>query len=918
MTNQDAEASAARDALTSGEDRDGDRTAGRLATAAALAVIAAFVAGKAARDAILLSTFPVTSLPMFIGGTALLSLPLVVLAGRWMARLGPARLMPRLYALSAVLLGAEYLALARWPRLAAIACFFHLGSLGAVLVSGFWSVVNERFDARSAKRLIGRIGLGATIGGILGGVVAERAAVYLQRDAILLLLAGLQLLSGLALRGLAGPPHAEHDVDTLAAGETAASVKATLRSPLLRNLSLLVLLGAVAATSLDYVFKAEVTEAARGNGGTLRLFGIYHTVTNILTAVAQVALSRAAVSRLGVARAIGVLPTVVTVSAGSALLVPGLWAAVLARGAEMITRSSIYRAAYELVFAPLPERDKRSTKVVLDVGAERVGDLLGSQLVAALLLLTAPRWSMLALALAAGLVGLAIAAMLPRSYTSALEDSLRRRAAAGELEPEPLANAPSSRRPSLAPGAAGSGPRAAHRSRAATGAPGGGAAKAAPPPAEGDAALDRNAPWVGRSTLAETGDLTGLSLLNLQLLSRSQTHPGLPSRKKKPSASGTRADTASGDVATADTRPARPALTGAPGTGRPAAGIVPDILGNAGALMRPRDPLAVAALELRSGDADRVHAALAHLEPELVPLAIPLLAWHSVSAAAADALRAIAPRATGALADALLDGDREFAIRRRLPTIVAAGHRELAHWALWRALSDSRFEVRYRSARALAELREEGDAPEDFAAVMALVRRELSVSKDVWRSYQLLDNDLDASAASATARAAPGAPTGAASAAPAASAAARASTGGAASATSAATTATSAAAPASAVWPKRPTGEAAKALLEILRRRSATGLYHVFTLLGLTFPAEPMQLAFQGVCTDDRAVRATALEYLESTLPPDIRALLWPFIAADELAPPSGRGRQELAESLRLSYPTILANLQRLAEHVEP
>ena len=48
MTNQDAEAGAARDALTSGEDRDGDRTAGRLATAAALAVIAAFVAGAMA------------------------------------------------------------------------------------------------------------------------------------------------------------------------------------------------------------------------------------------------------------------------------------------------------------------------------------------------------------------------------------------------------------------------------------------------------------------------------------------------------------------------------------------------------------------------------------------------------------------------------------------------------------------------------------------------------------------------------------------------------------------------------------------------------------------------------------------------------------------------------------------------------
>jgi hypothetical protein len=832
---------------------DNVQAAARLAIAAALAVIAAFVAGKAARDSILLSTFPITSLPMFIGGTALLSLPLVVVAGRMMARLGPARLMPRLYLLSALLLGAEYLALARWPRLAAVACFFHLGSLGAVLVSGFWSVVNERFDARSARRMIGRIGLGATIGGVLGGVIAERSAVYLPPGAILLVLAGLQLASGAALRGLAGPVHAVHAIDTLAAGETTATVKATARSPLLRNLGLIVLLGAVAATTLDYVFKAEITAAARASGsGPLRLFGLYHTAANLLTAIAQVLLSRVVLSRLGVARAVGVLPAVVTVAAGGALFVPGVWSAVLARGAEMITRSSVYRAAYELVFAPLPEQDKRSTKVVLDVGAERVGDLLGSQLVALVLFtMAAPRLPLMALALLAGIAGLIVAAMLPRSYTAALEDSLRRRAAAGELDPQPMP-APPSRRPSTTSGPTG--PRAALSPRAA---------RPAGAPAPIGETFDPNAPWLGRSTLAETGDLTGLSLLNLELLARSTTLPDLVARRRGKGAEHPPGSApADGADRGPDRGPDRGAL-GDRGAGR-------DVLGNTGALMRPRDPLAVRAGELRSGDPARVQAALTHLEPELVSLAIPLLAWQAVSTAAAEALRALAPRVTGALADALLDPDRDFAIRRRLPALVAAGAPELACWALWRALSDSRFEVRYRAARALAQLRAADGIVEDQAAVLALVRRELSVSKEVWRSYQLLDGDLDAPIGTSRAGQHLG------------------------------------------------SDDAAHALLEILRRRSATGLYHVFTLLGLTLPAEPMRLAFQGVYTDDRAVRATALEYLESTLPPDVRALLWPFIAADELAPPSGRGRQELAESLRLSYPTILANLQRLADHADP
>ena len=52
-----------------------------------------------------------------------------------------------------------------------------LGTLfGAVLVSGFWSIINERFDARTARKYIGRIGVGATVGGIVGGLIVERAS----------------------------------------------------------------------------------------------------------------------------------------------------------------------------------------------------------------------------------------------------------------------------------------------------------------------------------------------------------------------------------------------------------------------------------------------------------------------------------------------------------------------------------------------------------------------------------------------------------------------------------------------------------------------------------------------------------------------------------------------------------------------
>src|SRR6185503_12104043 len=187
----DARASAAR-----------DRRVAWVAAVAAWIVVAAFVAGKAARDAILLASFDVAHLPVFVGIASALSLPIVIGAGRVMARIGPGRLMAICHVGSAALLVVEWLALARWPAPAAVAVFFQLSALGALLVSGFWSIVNERFDARAAKHHIARIGMAATLGGIAGGVIAERTAVLLSTDKLLLVLAGLHLAAALALRVL--------------------------------------------------------------------------------------------------------------------------------------------------------------------------------------------------------------------------------------------------------------------------------------------------------------------------------------------------------------------------------------------------------------------------------------------------------------------------------------------------------------------------------------------------------------------------------------------------------------------------------------------------------------------------------------------------------------------------------------------
>ena len=77
--------------------------------------------------------------------------------------------------------------------------YLHLVGFGAILLSGFWSITNEYFDPREAKLYFGRIAGAGTIGGVVGGLLAERGAALFGVDALLLLLAALYLAAGVTL-----------------------------------------------------------------------------------------------------------------------------------------------------------------------------------------------------------------------------------------------------------------------------------------------------------------------------------------------------------------------------------------------------------------------------------------------------------------------------------------------------------------------------------------------------------------------------------------------------------------------------------------------------------------------------------------------------------------------------------------------
>lgn len=401
----------------------------------AMVIIGHQVAAKATRNALYLSNFPVTSLPVMTMGAALSSLVLVLLASRAMAALGPARLVPGAFLASAVLHAAEWTLISRYPRPVAVIFYIHFSALGGLLISGFWSVVNERFDPHTTKKHMGQLTGGGTLGALLGGLMAERMGAMLPISFMLPVLGVMHVCCAGITTRLSFPSRSA-GAPTGGVGNLDASAAVLSKLPYLRNLAALILLGAAGATMMDYVFMARASSAFN-SGALLRVLAAFYTATSLIGFVIQTALTRLVLEKAGLGATVSVLPVTVTIGSLGASLVPGIGSAAVARGLELVVYNSFFRSGYELFYTSVPPVEKRAAKPLIDVGFERLGDITGSAMTRSLLWLApaaAAQPAILGTAAGLGLVGLWFARQLDRGYITALEKSLRTRAVELNLE----------------------------------------------------------------------------------------------------------------------------------------------------------------------------------------------------------------------------------------------------------------------------------------------------------------------------------------------------------------------------------------------------------------------------------------------------------------------------------------------------
>jgi MFS family permease len=419
----------------------------RVASVASAAMLAQQVAGKATRDALYLSRFDVKTLPTVIGVSAIASFAAVLALSRLMTRYAPARVVPVAFAMSATLFVAEWALSFLAPGIAAVAVYFHTAIFGAAVISAFWSLANETFPPHTGRAAISWIAGAGTLGGALGGLAAWRASAAIAVPTMLPVLAAVNLLclwGTIRLRAVTTAPSTAEPTEPL--DPSAELVPRNDRH--LKNLGVVVGLGAISATLLDYLFSAEALKTHTKGPELLAFFALFWLGVGVVSLGLQLLLGRVGVEKLGLAVSVATVPAAVLLGGALRFALPGLWTTVLLRGGEASQRASVFRAAYEQLYTPIPERDKRWAKPLIDVGLDRFGTVTAS----AVLMLALHFWPepraedvLLATAMGCAVVSIARSRALHRGYLELLEQSLRAGAEKLEAESAPSALPPQER-----------------------------------------------------------------------------------------------------------------------------------------------------------------------------------------------------------------------------------------------------------------------------------------------------------------------------------------------------------------------------------------------------------------------------------------------------------------------------------------
>jgi AAA family ATP:ADP antiporter len=408
--------------------------------------MAGSVASKAARDALFLERFRAQDLPYADIAIAII----VGVVASFYIRAGERLNLRNLQVSSLVVFAVSALGFWWWSTVPGeesptlfVLIYIWVGVLSVLAPAQVWTLANFVLTTREAKRTFGLIGSGAILGWIVGGL-ATRLAVGRYGTAVMLLLAAASQLIcvGLVLQIWRRRP-ASVRTEGPAGAERTGGVRTALRiigeSKYLKAIAAVILLSSLATTVEAWQFKAIAKASIPDTDALTMFFGTFNMVAGVVSLVLQLLLTGRALRRGGVGLTLFIVPVALTISSVGVLVTGTLIAATLLRASDQVLRYSVDKATVELLYLPVPTSQTFVVKSFIDTAVYRMGDGLGGLAVlafATILGLTPVEMAWVCLALLGGWIAAAVVAR--REYVENLQDSIHQHRLDAERDTAPV------------------------------------------------------------------------------------------------------------------------------------------------------------------------------------------------------------------------------------------------------------------------------------------------------------------------------------------------------------------------------------------------------------------------------------------------------------------------------------------------
>jgi AAA family ATP:ADP antiporter len=256
------------------------------------------------------------------------------------------------------------------------AFFIWLSVFNLFVVSVFWALMVDVFDAEQGKRLFGFLAAGATAGAIAGSTIT--ASLVKQVGAANLFFASILLLevAVFAVKRLSFREARQEEKPI--GGSIVAGISHTFRSPYLLNVCLFILLFTVTSTFLYFQQASIARDYFADRASRTAFFAQVDLLVNALTLAVQLFLTARILRTLGVALTLGILPLFTLLGFAALAAAPVIAVLVAFQVLRRAANFALARPTRELLFTVLAREDKYKAKSFIDTVAYRAGDQVGS------------------------------------------------------------------------------------------------------------------------------------------------------------------------------------------------------------------------------------------------------------------------------------------------------------------------------------------------------------------------------------------------------------------------------------------------------------------------------------------------------------------------------------------------------------